>query len=118
MTRSNLLEKTEIKKVPESLKEYMRERFMLRPEYIDGLRCFEQEGTFYEEAVTQVRIFNLVWAKKLGLSIRDGSDLERHPEVLVFDGYINRAGKVRIVDRRVRGGRRSQLILYPAATRL
>jgi len=90
----------EIKRVPEPVLQYMKRRFLLPTLYISGLRCFEHEGTFRREPVMQIRIFDPFLAGTLGLTIRKRSDLDKHPELLQFEGYIDRKGQVYIADRR------------------
>jgi hypothetical protein len=91
---------TESKKLPESVQNYLRRQFMLQQEYIEKLRCFEMDGIFREQPVRRIRIFSPDLAKKNRLAIRNNSDLELHPEILVFEGHIDAEGKIYFADRR------------------
>jgi hypothetical protein len=73
---------------------------MLQASYLLKLRCFEQDGVFREEPVKQVRIFSPDLAKQYSLKVRNSSDLEEHPELLLFLGHIDRRGQIYFADRR------------------
>jgi hypothetical protein len=73
---------------------------MLQREYVAELRCFEMDGLFREQPVRRIRVFSPALAKKNHLTIRTSSDLELHPEILVFEGHINEEGKIYFADRR------------------
>ena len=73
---------------------------MLQREYVEGLRCFETDGLFREQPVRRIRVFNPALAKKNNLAIRTSSDLELHPEILVFEGHIDEKDGIYFADRR------------------
>ena len=91
---------SEVKKLPESVQNYLRRQFMLRREYVEGLRCFETDGLFREQPVRRFRVFNPGLAKKNHLAISNIIDLELHPEMLAFEGHIGEEGKIYFADRR------------------
>jgi hypothetical protein len=91
------------RKVPGPASAYLTERFHLAHDYVDRLRCFEQEGVFHEAEARHLHIFDARLARELGLDIRSSADLERHPEVLGFRGYVDAAGRVYFADRRPPG---------------
>ena len=101
MTHFGFREKTDARRIPEAAQEYLRKRFLLRADYVGELRCFDDEGTLDGQTVMQVHIFSPALARKKGLVIRDRSDLQSHPEVLFFEGYISARGKVYLADRRL-----------------
>lgn len=90
----------ESKKLPESVQHYLRRQFMLEREYIEKLRCFEMDGLFHEQPVRRIRVFSPALAKKNHLAIGTNSDLELHPEILVFEGHIDTEDKIYFADRR------------------
>jgi hypothetical protein len=90
----------ESKKLPESVQNYLRRQFMLEREYIEKLRYFEIVGLFREQPVRRIRVFSPALAKKNHLTIRSNSDLELHPEILVFEGHIDAEDKIYFADRR------------------
>jgi len=89
------------KELPESVQNYLRRQFMLQHEYLGKLRCFEMDGQFRERTVRKIRVFSLALAKENRLTIRTNSDLELHPEVLVFEGHIDAEDKIYFADRRI-----------------
>ena len=93
-------EKTEARRLAKPVQEHMVRRFNLLPEYLNMLRYFEYDGVFRGEPVKQVRIFSPDMAKESGVTIRKSSDLEQHPEMLLFMGHIDGRGQVYVADRR------------------
>ena len=93
--------KNEAKKLPTLVRDYMEHKFDLLPEYLDMLRCFKYDGVVNGKEVRCVRIFSPYRAKEQRLSIRTKSDLDQHPEMLLFEGYIDRQGSVYVADRRL-----------------
>ena len=91
----------EAKKLPKSVREYMRHRFILLPEYLDTLRCFEYDGRVDDKRVRCIHIFSPYLAREYRLSITTDLDLQQHPEVLLYEGYIDDKGKVYVADRRM-----------------
>ena len=92
--------KNEANKLPRAVQEYMTWRFDLILEYLNMLRCFEYDGIVNGKEVSCVCIFSPYRAKEQHLSIRTRMDLDQHPEMLLFEGYIDRQGSVYIADRR------------------
>ena len=92
--------KSEARKLPRPVHEYMRRRFIFLSEYLDTLRCFEYDGIVNGKEVSCIRIFRPDGVKERHLSIRTKSDLDQHPEMLLFEGYIDRQGSVYVADRR------------------
>jgi hypothetical protein len=91
---------TESKRLPEPVQNYLRRQFMLQREYIEKLRCFEMDGLFREQPVRRIRVFSPALAKKNRLAIRTNSDLELHPEILIFEGHIDAEDGIYFADRR------------------
>ena len=100
MIKLHFREKSEARKLPELVQNYLRWQSMLQREYIEKLRCFEMDGFFREQPVRRIRIFSPDLAKKNRLAIRNNSDLELHPEILVFEGHIDAEDKIYFADRR------------------
>lgn len=88
------------RKLPRPVQDYMKRRFLLLPEYLETLRCFEYDGLINQKEVRCIRIFSLDTAREHHLEIRTSLDLERHPELLVFIGHIDYQGQLYIADRR------------------
>ncbi len=88
------------KRLPREVQEYMKRRFTLLPEYLDLLRCFEYDGLVNEKRVRCIHIFSPNRAREYHLSIKTNQDLGQHPEMLLFQGYIDGQGSVYVADRR------------------
>jgi len=93
--------KNEAKKLPRPVQEYMTWRFNLVLEYLSMLRCFEYDGVVNGKEVSCIRVFSPHRAKEQHLSIRTKAELDQHPEMLLFEGYIDRQGSVYVADRRL-----------------
>jgi hypothetical protein len=91
---------SESRKLSEPAQNYLRRQFMLQREYVEKLRCFEMDGLFREQPVRRFRVFSPALARKNHLTIRSNSDLEFHPEILVFEGHIDEDDKIYFADRR------------------
>jgi hypothetical protein len=90
-----------VKRLPKPIQEYMKARFKLLPEYLTLMRCFEYQGTVGNKEVSRVSIFSPANATEKHLMIITRKDLEQHPEMLLFEGYIDSQGKAYVADRRV-----------------
>ena len=93
--------KNDAKKLPRAVQVYMTWKFDLVLEYLNILRCFRYEGIVNGKEVGCIRIFSPYKVKEQRLSIRTKSDLDQHPEMLLFEGYIDRQGSVYVADRRL-----------------
>jgi hypothetical protein len=92
----------EAKKLAEPVYRYMMHRLLLLPEYLDRLRCFEYDGTVNGKQVICIRIFSPNMARKQHLSIKSNSQLAQHPQMLLFEGYVDSQHKVYVADWRAR----------------
>lgn len=90
----------EAKRLPKAVREYMRHRFMLLPEYLDALRCFEHEGERQGAPVRVVKVFSPESARNAGVTLKTHLDLEKNPGMLLYEGHIDRQGKAYVADRR------------------
>ncbi|MFH1650585.1 MAG: hypothetical protein ABID87_00555 [Chloroflexota bacterium] len=90
----------EAKKLPKPVCEYMKRRFVLLPEYLDTLRCFHYQGLVNGREVSCFRVFSPCRAQEHYLTISRRGNLDEHPEMMLFEGYINRQGGVYVADRR------------------
>jgi hypothetical protein len=90
----------EARRLPKAVREYMRYRFLLLPEYLDLLRCFEFDGELQGSPVKMVKIFSPAAARDAGVSIQTRHDLERHHDLLLYEGHLDGQGKAYVADRR------------------
>lgn len=94
------LHKNQSKRVPKYLQEYMRRKFMLSQQYLAELRCIEYQDVINGQPVGCFRIFKpqMTWEQHIPVS--DKADLERHPELILFEGYSDAVGIVHMEDLR------------------
>ena len=90
----------EAKRPAKPIREYMRQKFMLSEEYLGELRCFEYEGNIDEGQVLRLLIFNPHLARRQHTPLQTHADLEQHPEVLLYEGYVDAQGRIYIEDLR------------------
>ena len=69
------------------VRKYMQQRFMLSEGYLNDLRYFEYEGVINEREVLRILIFHPRLARSQHISLRNHTDLEQHPELLLYEGY-------------------------------
>jgi len=103
MTNLHFGRANKAKKLPRVIQEYMERRFNLVPEYLELLRYFEYEGQINGKRVRNIRIFSPDKANEKKLVIKTRQDLEQHPELLFYEGYIDSRGKAYVADRRAPG---------------
>ena len=78
----------------------MKYRFILLPEYLALLRCFEYEGEVNGKPVRRISIFSPAKAEEKKFSIKTRQDLAQYPEMLLYEGYIDAQGNAYVADRR------------------
>ena len=83
------------------MQEYMRKRFILSLDYLSGLRCLEYDGMAGEKPVKRFKIFDPGEVRKKVGRVKTIQDLDQHPEVLMFEGYIDQSGAAYAADRRM-----------------
>ena len=90
----------EARKLSKQVREYMGRRFLLLPEYLDLLRCFEYVDVINGKPVRAFCIFSPYRAKERNIVIRSIHELNRYPELLFFQGHMDSQGIVYVADRR------------------
>jgi hypothetical protein len=88
------------RKLSPQVKAYMERKFDLIPEYLQQLRCFEHQGVFKENPVIYLRIFSPWRTKERGVTPMAYADLDRYPELILYEGHIAENGAVYVADRR------------------
>lgn len=83
------------------MQEYMQKRFLLNPDYMKHLRCFEYQGTVGEKPVRRLKIFDTRDADVKKITMKSISDFEKHPGMLLFEGYLDKLGNAYAADRRI-----------------
>ena len=95
-----LYNKSQVRKLPKPVQDYMRRKFNLPSEYLGILRCLKQTGSNGKDQTTNLSIFNPVRVQENRLVIKTVQDLKRYPEMVLFKGRIDNQGGVYIADRR------------------
>ena len=93
------------KRLPRAIKEYMCRRFNLLPEYLEPLRCFEYDSQVNGKQVRRIKIFSPSKAREKKILIKTRQDLERHPELLFYEGHIDSERTAYVADRRAPSSR-------------
>jgi hypothetical protein len=95
-----LYRKSEAKKLPKPIQEYMHRKFKLTWEYINKLKCFESVKVIDEKNVRCICIYSPHLAQQQNISVMTTRDLNRHPEVVLYKGHIYENGHVSMDDLR------------------
>ena len=90
----------EVKRLPKAVQNYMKHRFILLPEYLGLLRCFEYNDEVNGKRIRHFKIFDPVKARDMHVLIKNRADLEQNPQMLLFEGYIDYQGNAYAADRR------------------
>src|SRR4030042_3532342 len=96
--------RSQVRKLPRIVQDFMRQKFNLPAEYLDILRCLENAGADNGNQATSISIFSPVRAREHRLTIKTAADLGRYPEMVLFKGHIDSHGSIEITDRRRGGG--------------
>ena len=92
--------RSQVKKLPKTVRDYMRHEFNLPMEYLGILRCLENTRSNNGKQTMSISIFSPVRAQEYHLAIKTAADLVRYPEMVLFKGHIDSHGGVEITDRR------------------
>jgi hypothetical protein len=81
---------------PANLTKYLMNEFRLLPVDMASLQWVTLSGSFGGFSVSVVRIFDQAETHKNGLVVNNYHDLDEHPEVVVFEGYVFKDGPVHL----------------------
>jgi hypothetical protein len=81
---------------PINLIDYLKNEFQLLPGDMQSLQCVTLSGSFGGFSVSVVRIFDQAETHKNGFVVNDYHDLDEHPEVVLFEGYVFKDGPVHL----------------------
>ena len=90
----------EAKRLPKPIQEYLKKRFMLSDSHLKTMRCVEYQGMVGEKQVRRFSIFSINEADNKPSMIKTKNDLDINPKMILFEGYIDKAGKAYAADRR------------------
>ena len=88
-------------KWPKNMLPYLEKEFYLHPREMASLHYVGRQGSLRGLPVHYVRLYDRVMADQQGLVIRHHGDLDKYPELIRFEGYIFRDGKVYLHKKRV-----------------
>ena len=89
------------RRLPENVEAHLRREFRLLPTDTVDLRCVKRGGLFSVYAVQYVRIFDRAKAHEQGVVIKGYSDLDKYPELMLFEGHIFDCGMVHLTKKKV-----------------
>lgn len=92
--------RSQVRKLPRLVQDFMRHKFNLPAEYLGILRCLENNGAADGNQATSISIFSPIKALEHHLAIKTTADLGRYPEMILFRGHFDNRGGVDIADRR------------------
>ncbi len=95
-----IYQKSQVRKLPRPVQDFLKRRFNLPEEYLKILRCLENTGQDSVNQTTNISIFSPIRAREHRLNIKTAADLGRYPEMVLFKGHIDSRGGVDIDDRR------------------
>lgn len=81
---------------PQHMLACLEEKFHLLPKDMAVLRCIGRQGLLGGLPVSFVRIFNRAKAYEQGIIVEDYRDLDKHPELVLFEGHILKNGTVHL----------------------
>lgn len=93
-------QKDKAKRLHKPVQEYMQHKFALPVDYLGELRCFEYDSDMNGKPVKYLRIFNSRPARSQNTVVRTNADLDRQPQVLIYQGYRDNQGNIYIEELR------------------
>jgi len=85
--------------LPEDVAQVLSTRFFLQRRMLAGLGCFEKKGFLGGAPVDFIRVVDLGKAQGMPVKARAYGDFDRHEWVVLFDGYRDSQGCVRLTGR-------------------
>ena len=82
------------RQLAENVLAYLKEEFRLLPIDVVALRCVSHRGSFAGMPAKFIRIFDGVKACEQGVAVESYRDLDKHPELVLFEGHILGVGTV------------------------
>ena len=79
---------------PENVLAYMEKEYCLLPKDMVALRCVRRRGSFGGLPAYFVRVCDQVMAHEQGVILEGYRDLDKHPELVLFEGHVLESGPV------------------------
>ena len=81
---------------PENVLAYLEKKFWLLPRDMVALRCVRRRGSFGGLPANFIRICDQAMACEQGIIIKGYRDLDKHPDLVLFEGHIFQDGTVHL----------------------
>ena len=81
-------EKNSNGRLPVKLLEYLENKYLLCPQDMLRLRVVKSNGSLGSLAACFIRIYDQETAVRNGIYIRTYSDLDKRPNIILYNGYI------------------------------
>jgi len=81
---------------PDNVLPYLEKEFRLLPKDMLSLRSVSCPGLFGGMPVNLVRLCDRAKAYEQGIIVKGYYDLDKHPELVLFEGYILKSGTVHL----------------------
>jgi len=81
---------------PTNMLPYLEREFHLLPKDMAALQCVGRRGALGGLPVNFVRVCNRAMAREQGIIIKGYHDLDKHPELVLFEGHMFKGGTVHL----------------------
>ena len=86
----------EPREIPQWAYTYLVTTLKVEPDHLSRLKCVEQVNFEGDIPVNLIRIFD-PWALAENTGIKDFASLDRYPELILYEGYMEKeSGRIRI----------------------
>lgn len=89
------------KKLPKYVHNHIQYTFEQSDTDLNDLRCLEYNEPNDKKVHKYIRVYSQSLLRRSGVSLHSFTDLDKHPEVLLYKGYVDRNGVVHLEDLRV-----------------
>jgi len=90
------MERNDYVQWPANMLPYLEKEFHLLPKDMAALLCVGRRGSLRGLPVNFVRVCNRATAHEQGIIIRGYHDLDKHPELVLFEGHIFKGGTMHL----------------------
>ena len=88
---------------PENVLDYLEKEFHLLPKEMAALQYVERRRSIGRLHAHFIRVCDRVVAQERGISIRGYRDLDKYPELVLFEGYVLEGGLVHLRKKEIAG---------------
>jgi len=91
--------KKKASKLSPPVRHYLIDQFKLAPEYVDTLKCLESAQREDGRSLRIIQIFSPAMVSECLPKLRIPDDFQRHPEFVLYEGYVDERSVVHLSDR-------------------